>query len=74
MSWLQGAVYHWTISTGFSLAEATNLYLGAPHSMLPHLQHWYALIHAACTQVGSRSLSLPLLRPSSAVCHVIKRQ
>lgn len=61
---LQGAVYHWTISTGFSLAEATNLYLGSLPSMLPHLQHWYTLTHAACTQVGSCSFSaLPLRSP-----------
>ncbi|DBA93628.1 TPA: demethylase [Trebouxia sp. C0006] len=45
-----GAVYHWTISTGFSLAEATNLYVGPPGQLLTHLQDWYTLLCSACTQ------------------------
>ena len=48
---VQGAVYHWTISTGFSLAEATNLYVGQPRQLLTHLQDWYTLLCSACTQV-----------------------
>ncbi|KAA6427379.1 MAG: hypothetical protein FRX49_02043 [Trebouxia sp. A1-2] len=45
-----GSVYHWTISTGFSLAEATNLYVGQPGQLLSHLQDWYTLLCSACTQ------------------------
>jgi len=51
MTDVQGAVYHWTISTGFSLAEATNLYVGQPRQLLTHLQDWYTLLCSACTQV-----------------------
>ncbi len=51
MTDVQGAVYHWTISTGFSLAEATNLYVGPPGQLLTHLQDWYTLLCSACTQV-----------------------
>lgn len=50
---MQGAVYHWTISTGFSLAEASNLYLGSAQQLVGHLCRWSQLLHAACTQVGS---------------------
>ena len=48
---MQGAVYHWTVSTGFSLAEATNLYVGQPGRVMSHLQEWYPLLCTACTQV-----------------------
>ena len=51
-------MYHWTISTGFSLAEASNLYVGPLHSMLPHMHHWSALIHAACAQVSFLSFAV----------------
>ena len=57
MTDVQGSVYHWTISTGFSLAEATNLYVGQPGQLLSHLQDWYTLLCSACTQVSTLSCS-----------------
>jgi len=62
---VQGAVYHWTISTGFSLAEATNLYVGQPGQLLSHLQDWYTLLCSACTQV---TILLLLLTLYHSVC------
>ena len=34
---MQGETYHWTVSSGFSLAEACNFYTVAGDLTLPHL-------------------------------------
>ena len=47
---VQGAMYHWTISTGYSLAEATNLCVAQPERTLSHLQEWLNMLHDASKQ------------------------
>lgn len=47
---VQGAVYHWTISTGYSLAEATNLCVAQPERTLFHLQEWVRMLHDSSKQ------------------------
>lgn len=66
MTDLQGAVYHWTISTGFSLAEATNLYVGPPRQLLSHLQDT-----PCCAQLAPRSPSSFLSPPCTILYEYI---
>ena len=66
MTDVQGAVYHWTISTGFSLAEATNLYVGPPRQLLSHLQDT-----PCCAQLAPRSPSSFLSPPCTILYEYI---
>ena len=64
---LQGKVYHWTISTGFSLAEATNMFVGRREHLVQCTQDWLHLMEQCCKQVqwGSR---LPDRLPCCRAC------
>lgn len=48
---VQGKVYHWTISTGFSLAEATNMFVGRREHLVHCTQDWLHLMEQCCKQV-----------------------
>ncbi|DBA82438.1 TPA: hypothetical protein ACH3X2_000674 [Trebouxia sp. C0005] len=50
-----GAVYHWTISTGYSLAEATNLCVAQPERTLSHLQKWVTMLHDSSKQAEDKT-------------------
>ena len=64
---VQGKVYHWTISTGFSLAEATNMFVGRREHLVQCAQDWLHLMEQCCKQVqwGSR---LPDTQPCRHAC------
>ena len=49
---MQGRVYHWTISTGYSLAEAVNLYVGDTPQLVQCAGEWLALCEAAMAEVS----------------------
>lgn len=48
---MQGVVYHWTISTGFSIAEATNVCVCESGRMAENLCQWYNKLEKACAEV-----------------------
>ena len=48
---MQGVVYHWTISTGFSLAEATNVCVCELEKMAEILCQWCTKLEKACAEV-----------------------
>ena len=45
--WGWQGVYHWTVSTGFSIAESTNFALGSPGELLDTLEGWVGYLGAA---------------------------
>lgn len=45
--WGRQGVYHWTVSTGFSIAESTNFALGSPGELIDTLDGWVEYLDAA---------------------------
>ena len=60
-------MYHWTVSTGFSIAESTNFALGGPGELLDTLEGWVGYLGAA---VGAALGWLSSIREGSKAAQV----